>query len=85
MIQSVLYGKSPDTRSPWGIYIERFSLNMFSGIFFVLFACTVYVLFRHNIARTEVHRVMIATAIVMWIIATGVRKPRSPYATKSAG
>ncbi|KAF9653987.1 hypothetical protein BDM02DRAFT_3107169 [Thelephora ganbajun] len=41
------------------------------GIYFVLFTRTIAVLFRRSIARTEMHRVMIATAIVMWIIATG--------------
>jgi len=40
------------------------------GIYFVLFTRTMTVLLRRSIARTEMYRVMIATAIVMWIIAT---------------
>ena len=40
------------------------------------------VLLRRSIVRMEVHRVMIATAIVMWIIATGVCTPHVSYATK---
>ena len=82
MIESILYGKLLNTRS-LGKLIERFTLNVFAGVYFVLFVCTMSVLFRRSIARTEVHRVMIATAIVMWIIATGVCKPRSSYAAKS--
>jgi len=57
--------------SPPGKLIE-----CFPGIFFVLFTRTMAVLFRRGIMKTEMHRVMIATAIVMWIIATGVRNPR---------
>ena len=57
-------------------------MNVRPGIYFVLFTHTMAVLFRRRIARTEVHRVMIATAIVMWIIATGVCIPRVSYATK---
>jgi len=40
------------------------------GIYFVLFTRTMAVLLSRKIMRTEMYRVMIVTAIVMWIIAT---------------
>lgn len=57
-------------------------LNICPGMYFVLFTRTMVVLFCRSIARAEVHRVMIATAIVMWITATGVCNPHVSYATK---
>jgi len=77
MTQSVLYGKPPNTR-----HLLGYLLNVRPGIYFVLFTRTMAVLFRRTIPRAEVHRVMIATAIVMWIIATGVCNPHVSYATK---
>jgi len=79
MVQSILYGKPPNARSLLGGLS-----NARLGTYFVLFTCTMAVLFRRSIAKTEVHRVMIATAIVMWIIATGVCNPRVSYATRPA-
>ena len=77
MIQSVLYGKPHITR-----LLSVHLLNFRPGIYFVLFVRTMGVLFCRNIVRTEVHRVMIATAIVMWIIATGVCNPHVSCATR---
>jgi multisubunit Na+/H+ antiporter MnhC subunit len=79
MIQSILYGKLPNTRS----LLEKL-LTVFSGVYLVLFTHTMAVLFRRGIARTGMHRVMILTAIVMWVIATGVCNPRLSYAAKPA-
>lgn len=78
MIQSVLYGKPSDTR-----VLLKNSPAAFPGIYFVLFTRTMAVLFRRSIPRAEMHRVMIATAIVMWIIATGVCNPRLSYTARS--
>ena len=71
MVQSALYGKSPNAPSRSGNWS-----NGLLGIYFVLFIRTMAVLFRRNIMRTETYRVMIATAVVMWIIATAVCHPR---------
>lgn len=83
MTQCILYGKLPSRVLP-GKLTKRPSLGIFPGIYFALFVYTMAVLLRPGIARTEVHRVMIATAILMWIIATGVRKPRLSYAVRPA-
>ena len=71
MVQSTLYGKSPNAPSPSGNWS-----NTLLGIYFVLFIRTMAVLSRRNIMKSEMYRVMITTAVVMWIVATGVCHPR---------
>jgi len=44
--------------------------SLLYGMYFVLFIRTMTVLSRRTIMRTEMFRIMVGTAIVMWIIAT---------------
>lgn len=71
MAQSILYGKLADVSTPLGNLP-----NIFPGMYFILFIRTITVLFRRTIMKTGMYRVMIITAIVMWIVATAVCHPR---------